>query len=89
MSSPLWVANKHTSSYVEEASKAAESAQMISKLVREQEEQISESPKPFRRGLLENLKSALISPLFVDMPEVQQIRVSSISPRITNGKLKE
>ena len=89
MSSPLWVANKHTSSYVEEASKAAERAQMISELVREQDDQVLEFSKPLRTDLIKTLKRALISPLFVDIPEVQQIRVSSSSPRITNGELKE
>jgi predicted secreted protein len=83
------VANKHTSSYVEEASKAAERAQLISELVREQDDRAAESPKTFRRGLLETWKQALISPLFVDMTEAQRIRVSSIPPVIIDRKLKE
>lgn len=89
MSSHLWVANKHTSSFVEEASKAAEREQLISELVREQDDRAAESPKAFRRGLLETLKQALISPLFVDMTEAQRIRVSSIPPVIIDRKLKE
>ena len=54
MFSHLWVANKHTSSYVEEASKAAERAQMISELASENDDQVLVSPQPFRRGLLES-----------------------------------
>lgn len=89
MYSHLWVANKHTSSYVEEASKAAERAKMISELACENDDTVLVSHQPFRTGLLESLKQALISPLFVDMTDAQRIRVSSIPPVITNRKLKE
>ncbi len=89
MYSHLWVANKHTSSYVEEASKAAERAKMISELACENDDKVLVSHQPFRTGLLESLKQALISPLFVDMTDAQRIRVSSIPPAIIDRKLKE
>jgi hypothetical protein len=62
---------------------------MISELASENDDQVLVSPQPFRRGLLESLKQALISPLFVDIAEAQRIRVRSITPAITDRKLKE
>jgi hypothetical protein len=40
---------------------------MISEHVREQDDQVLEFPKPLPTGLLEDLKRALISPLYVDI----------------------
>jgi hypothetical protein len=71
MSSPLWVANRHTSSYIDEAAKAAESVQIAAEIVQEKDNQVWESPKPFFGDLIEKLKRALISPLFIETSETE------------------
>ncbi|NIM96467.1 MAG: hypothetical protein GTO18_22430 [Anaerolineales bacterium] len=63
----LWVANKHKSAYVEEASAAAERAQMTAELEGKNEAQVLKYAKLYLKRMLETLKRTFISSSFTEI----------------------